>query len=61
MDPPESTPTASVNSYISWNGPIDYGCRDEALWEMEIDLHEFSALKTRGLPIAFGQSPSRCN
>ena len=49
------------NSYISWNGPIDYGRQDEALWEMEIDLHEFCARKTRQLPIAFGQSPSGCN
>lgn len=33
------------NSYISWHGPVDYGSPEEALWEMEIDLNEFSGAK----------------
>ena len=29
------------NDYISWHGPVDYGCPEEDLWEMEIDLTKF--------------------
>ena len=35
------------NSYISWRGPVDYGRPEEELWEMEIDLNEFSGRKAR--------------
>lgn len=27
--------------FISWQGPVDYGCPEEMLWEMEIDLDQF--------------------
>ena len=31
--------------FISWFGPVDYGWRDQALWEMEIDLRRFRKSK----------------
>lgn len=27
--------------FISWFGPVDHGCPDQELWEMEIDLDKF--------------------
>ena len=35
------------NCYISWRGPVDDGCPEEALWEMEIDLNQFSGGKEK--------------
>lgn len=42
------------DAFISWFGPVDHGCpeHEEALWEMEIDLHEFSTRKTKKAPKA---------
>ena len=28
--------------YVCWLGPVDYDGREEALWEMEINLEQFS-------------------
>jgi hypothetical protein len=32
-------------NFISWRGPVDYGGREEALWEMELDFAEFRGRK----------------
>lgn len=33
------------NHFISWLGPVDYDGAEEELWEMEIDIDEFSRAK----------------
>jgi hypothetical protein len=37
----------SGGDYISWSGPVDYGCPEEMLWEMEIDVEQFQDPKGR--------------
>jgi hypothetical protein len=34
-----------AGSYISWHGPVDHDGPEEQLWEMEIDLGEFTGGK----------------
>lgn len=47
------------NDYISWHGPVDYGRPEEALWEMEIDLTQFSrsARAEPAKPVECARSP----